>query len=65
MEENKGAVYEKRYLIYLMVQTPVMSANRYFATYKTEHRSMEECPSAQPLYCFYSSILKSPDYVWA
>lgn len=65
MEENKGAVYKKRYLIYLMVQTPVMSANRYFATYKTEHRSMEECPSAQSLYCFYSSILKSPDYVWA
>ena len=64
-EENKGTAYEKRYPIYLMVQTSVISANRYFATYKTEHRSGEDCPSVQPTYCFYSSIFNSPHHVWA
>lgn len=41
MEENRGSIWEKT-PIYLMVQMCVISANRYVATYKTEHRFGEK-----------------------
>lgn len=47
-----------------MVQNSVISADTYFATYKTEHRSWEVSFSTAS-YCFYSSILRSPYYVGA
>lgn len=65
MEENRGTAYERRHPIYLMVQMSVICANKYFTTDKTENTFGKECPSVQPTYCFYSSILKSPYYVWA
>jgi len=37
MEENRETACEKRYPIYLTIQISIISTNRYFATYKTEH----------------------------